>query len=74
MLLQALFLVLCTINRLYSFRFTSITHHVRSNVQMISKVVGGSVVALVTPMDENNNINYSELKSLLTWHKTSGKY
>lgn len=39
---------------------------------MIQEVRGGSVVALVTPMDEKNNIDYNSLKELLRWHIKEG--
>ena len=28
----------------------------------------GSAVAIVTPFDENNNVNYEKLKTLIEWH------
>jgi 4-hydroxy-tetrahydrodipicolinate synthase len=39
---------------------------------MLYAVRGGSVVALVTPMDEKNNIDYKALKDLLQWHVKEG--
>eukprot|EP01035_Chromulina_nebulosa_P018569 gene18569-24293_t len=39
---------------------------------MIQSVRGGSVVALVTPMTSNNDIDYSSLQQLLKWHVKEG--
>ena len=39
---------------------------------MIIPVRGGSIVALVTPMTENNAIDYPKLESLLMWHIAEG--
>ena len=39
-----------------------------SSLLMVIPVRGGSVVALVTPMTENNAIDYPRLESLLKWH------
>eukprot|EP01038_Epipyxis_sp_PR26KG_P010196 gene10196-13716_t len=38
----------------------------------LSPVVGGSVVALVTPMTKNNEIDYAKLIELLEWHVKEG--
>lgn len=42
-----------------------------SKLHMIP-VRSGSVVALVTPMDNKNNIDFATLKSLLEWHISEG--
>ena len=44
-----------------------------SSLLMVIPVRGGSVVALVTPMTENNAIDYPRLESLLKWHMAEGK-
>ena len=36
-------------------------------------VKGGSVVALVTPMTDSNDIDYSKLTDILLWHANQGK-
>jgi len=35
-------------------------------------VKGGSVVALVTPMTESNEIDYVKLTEILEWHAKEG--
>ena len=39
---------------------------------MIIPVRSGSIVALVTPMTENNSIDFPKLESLLRWHIAEG--
>ena len=38
----------------------------------LKQIVGGSVVALVTPMTEKNEIDYDKLQELLEWHVKEG--
>ena len=42
------------------------------NLMMVNPIRGGSVVALVTPMDKDNNIDYKTLQDLLRWHVKEG--
>ena len=42
------------------------------SVSMIIPVRSGSIVALVTPMTENNSIDFPKLESLLKWHIAEG--
>lgn len=44
----------------------------RCSLMMVNPVVGGSVVALVTPMTERNDVDFENLKSLLSWHVAQG--
>lgn len=43
-----------------------------SSLLMLMPIKGGSIVALVTPMTENNAVDYPKLESLLKWHITEG--
>jgi hypothetical protein len=43
-------------------------------MSMVVPVKGGSVVALVTPMTENNEIDFPKFESLLQWHVKEGKH
>ena len=40
---------------------------------MAQAIRPGSVVALVTPMDSKNSIDYNRLEELLIWHQESGR-
>ena len=42
------------------------------SLSMIIPVRSGSIVALVTPMTENNSIDFPKLESLLKWHIAEG--
>ena len=42
------------------------------DISMIITVRSGSIVAIVTPMMENNAIDYVKLDSLLKWHIQEG--
>jgi hypothetical protein len=39
-------------------------HHTKNHLKMTADIGGGSIVALVTPMTSNNQIDYNKLKDL----------
>ena len=56
--------------RANNFKTNSI--RLRGNLNMIMPLKHGSIVALVTPMTENNAIDYAKLESILKWHIAEG--
>lgn len=52
--------------------FMRFTHHRSSLSMKLSPVTGGSVVAIVTPMTSNNEIDYAKFIELLQWHVQEG--
>ena len=45
---------------------------VLSDVHALMKVTGGSVVALVTPMNPSNTVDIKRFTNLLEWHVEQG--
>lgn len=43
-----------------------------SSLSMSNALRSGSVVALVTPMDSQNRIDFGQFQDLLLWHKEQG--
>ena len=73
-------LVLLSFELTAAFGFHGVTSSVsRANANSrfklsmgLSPVVGGSVVALVTPMNADRSIDYAKLVEILEWHKSEG--
>lgn len=48
------------------------SYHRRATVQVVQKMLAGSIAAIVTPMRANGDVDYGAFRELVRWHARSG--
>lgn len=71
-LLATIFLAFSIVEAFLSSPKSSLYRDRCSSLSMVQKIRPGSVVALVTPMNDQNGIDYTKLEELLQWHISEG--
>jgi len=59
------------VNFLGRFAYYEINRHRGSNIQEVT-MIKGSIVALITPFDENGAVSFGKLRELIDWHIQQG--